>query len=352
MAIRERGSAFQVSVTVAGKRYRRDFPNRIEAQRAELDAQEAGKVGEPPPWAAPKEPGELAPSATWEDVLKASQESDWARARTGHAMYLTAKGVIEMIGPKTRPSALTEATLEKYVEDLYRQGNVGTTINRKLSLLLTLCKRAVRKKLISAPPKMPWQKGNTMRMRYFSRAEEAATIKFFRDAGEHVMADLVCVGFDTGGRRGELLALTAADLKDDGATVKLTTFKGGKRSRLVPLPARAKGILQARAGVHPTGRLFPIKGARVSHIWERMRDYTGHDQDAEFVFHCVRHSYASRLVQAGVSIQAVQNLLGHVNISMTMRYAHLSPDNLKAAVAALEAAGTGTGACPEPVVVP
>lgn len=49
-------------------------------------------------------------------------------------------------------------------------------------------------------------------------------------------------------------------------------------------------------------------------------------------FHDLRHTFASHLVMSGVDLRTVQQLLGHKDIKMTMRYAHLAPDHLKAAV--------------------
>jgi site-specific recombinase XerD len=53
--------------------------------------------------------------------------------------------------------------------------------------------------------------------------------------------------------------------------------------------------------------------------------------------HVLRHTYASRLVMAGVDLRTVQELLGHKDIKQTLRYAHLSPSHKRAAVEALEA---------------
>ena len=52
--------------------------------------------------------------------------------------------------------------------------------------------------------------------------------------------------------------------------------------------------------------------------------------------HVLRHTFASRLVMAGVELRTVQELMGHKNILMTMRYAHLSPDHKRTAMETLE----------------
>jgi site-specific recombinase XerD len=65
-----------------------------------------------------------------------------------------------------------------------------------------------------------------------------------------------------------------------------------------------------------------------------------------FSWHCLRHTFASRLVMAGVDLRTVQELLGHKSIAMTVRYSHLSPTHTLAAVerlvGAIPEAPTGT----------
>src|SRR6266576_3937429 len=51
-----------------------------------------------------------------------------------------------------------------------------------------------------------------------------------------------------------------------------------------------------------------------------------------FSWHCLRHTFASRLVMAGVDLRTVQELMGHKSIEMTVRYSHLAPKHTLAAV--------------------
>jgi len=53
---------------------------------------------------------------------------------------------------------------------------------------------------------------------------------------------------------------------------------------------------------------------------------------ADFTWHCLRHTFASRLVMAGVDLRTVQELMGHKTIQMTVRYSHLAPQHRLAAV--------------------
>jgi len=70
----------------------------------------------------------------------------------------------------------------------------------------------------------------------------------------------------------------------------------------------------------------------VAHAFGRVADGAGL---GDVTFHTLRHTFASRLVQGGATMKALQELLGHGSMQMTMRYAHLGPNNLRDAVAIL-----------------
>ena len=81
----------------------------------------------------------------------------------------------------------------------------------------------------------------------------------------------------------------------------------------------------------------------VQRDWRRWFEVCVKEANIEnFTWHDPRHTFASRLVMAGVDIRSVQELLGHKSILMTMRYAHLSPAHQQANVEKLDGHPVGT----------
>jgi integrase len=147
---------------------------------------------------------------------------------------------------------------------------------------------------------------------------------------------LVLLAINTGLRRGELFSLRWADvnLSAKVVTVVAASAKSGSK-RHIPLNAEALATLEAwRERAKSTdGLVFPsIDGARLNNInksWAGVIKIAGLEN---FKFHDLRHTFASKLVQAGVDLNTVRELLGHSEIATTLIYSHLSPGNLRAAV--------------------
>jgi len=153
--------------------------------------------------------------------------------------------------------------------------------------------------------------------------------------GDH-LTPVVLLAMNTGMRRGELLSMTwgDVDLEAKMLTIRAENAKSG-RQRHIPLNVEAMDVLQRwsiRTGGQRIGRVFNVNDVKTG--WTKLLADARIEQ---FRFHDLRHHFASRLVRAGVDLNTVRELLGHADITMTLRYAHLAPDTLAAAVAKLAA---------------
>lgn len=178
------------------------------------------------------------------------------------------------------------------------------------------------------------------RARFNAWREERGMRPLPEREGEYLdhLRPLVILALNTGLRRGELLGLTwgMVNLAGKMLTVSAATAKSG-HTRRVPLNSEALEVLtawQARLG-RPPADAYVFAGhdgermKRIDTSWESLMKAA---KLKNFRLHDCRHHFASKLVQAGVDLYTVKELLGHSEIAMTERYSHLAPDNLRAAV--------------------
>jgi len=146
---------------------------------------------------------------------------------------------------------------------------------------------------------------------------------------------MVLFSINTGLRRSELFSLdwSQVDLGGRLLTLSGSTTKSGK-TRYLPLNSEALGILsQWQQQSTTVGLVFPSKTGKpindLRKAWLRVLSIA---QIHDFRWHDLRHHFASKLVMAGVDLNTVRELLGHADIKMTLRYAHLAPEHKAKAV--------------------
>ncbi len=148
------------------------------------------------------------------------------------------------------------------------------------------------------------------------------------------LTPMVLIALNTGLRRGELTALdwSDIDLPAKRLLVRAAAAKSGK-SRHVPLNKEAVAVLTRwQRQIGTTGGVFNVRD--VKKAWLAL-DEGGNDHRVSLPR--LRHTFASRLVMAGVDLNTVRELLGHADLKMTLRYAHLAHEHKAAAVERLVA---------------
>lgn len=197
------------------------------------------------------------------------------------------------------------------------------TINRMLAILRRICHLAF--KVWSWVEKPVGQKicmlaENNERHYYLTR-EEVERLR--RHCTITEAGNLVVFAAFTGLRKSEMFALNSSNVRHESLYLTARTKNG--RPRVVPLHPRALEIAKQL----PYKNITP---AILRRQFETAREECGMEH---INWHDLRHTFASWLIQKGTPLQVVKELMGHANIGMTMRYAHLETDNLKSAVLSL-----------------
>lgn len=259
--------------------------------------------------------------------------------------------------------------VEKWRSERVKQGIKHSTINRDIIALKASLSKAVEWGLIKNHPltglKLSKLDLNT-KIRYLT-TEEEEKLRAALDMREQILRrkrknanewrlqrnydllpslhnvtfldhlkPMVLLSMNTGLRRGELFALTwnNVDFSSSTLTVAGEISKSGK-TRHIPLNKEALYILknwQKQTG--DNSLIFPSKetGSRLNNANKAWKNILKSAEIQNFRWHDMRHHFASKLVMAGVDLNTVRELLGHSDLTMTLRYAHLAPEHKAQAV--------------------
>ena len=250
-------------------------------------------------------------------------------------------------------------------------GLSASSANRKMASLRGALSRAVEWEYLDANPmgKLRQMKTDTSsRIRYLTSDEEKRLLRALEDRQEKIRAErdsanqwrmerkkellpdlrevefvdhlkpLVLLSLNTGMRQGEVFNLDwqDVDLINNKLTVVGKTSKSGQ-TRYIDLNTKAVAVLTNwRRPEERQGFVFPGQsGDRLDNVKKSWAGVLAEAKIDGFRWHDLRHTFASRLVMKNVALNTVRVLLGHSDIKMTLRYAHLAPEATAAAVALL-----------------
>jgi integrase/recombinase XerD len=239
--------------------------------------------------------------------------------------------------------AVTTDDLRRYVHSLHDAGLIPASINRKISSVKAFYRYLLRSKVISSNPAEDLELHKVRRrLPLVLSVHEVNSI--LESASERTplgLRDRTCLEllYSSGLRISELLTLKISDLKMDEGIV--CVIGKGNKQRFVPFGNRARTAIEDYMSngrpVLLKARSSPLlivnaRGGRLSRmgfskILNKYRVRVGIKK--RITAHTFRHSFATHLLEGGADLRAVQELLGHADISTTQIYTHIDREYLK-----------------------
>lgn len=234
---------------------------------------------------------------------------------------------------------VTQPNINQFSIELEEEGKSDATINRVVSAISTVMNHLAFDGIIPNAPKLRRRKELEHRLTFFTKPEVEGMVQASLQLWDRQdLADIILVAAYTGMRQGELLKLKAQDVDLSQNTIHIggrpgfTTKAGNYRS--LPIHDRIKDVLSTRmANASPNVALLGDEWRdpdQLRRAFNKVRNYI--QKDESYVFHSLRHSFATWAVDADVNIRVIQELLGHKRIETTLRYAKVSNTASRAAV--------------------
>ncbi len=215
--------------------------------------------------------------------------------------------------------------------------NKPATVNRMLTILKHMFRKAVDWDMLEEDVRKRIRKikltpEHNTRLRYLS-IEECQTL--IECCASH-LKPIVTVALHTGMRKSEILSLKWEQIDLKHGFILLEITKNGER-REIPINTTLEEMFNEIP--HSVESVYVFTDRNGNPYKEVKRSFSTALKKTgirDFRFHDLRHTFASHLVMNGVDITSIKELLGHKTLTMTMRYAHLSPGHKRKAVDTLD----------------
>jgi integrase len=262
------------------------------------------------------------------------------RPGTSALDHIVAKQLRPVFGSLRLPE-VTKRKVLSYLEDKLHAGLAPSTVNYHLAILRHSFTMAVQWELLRENPlagvKLPAKIENE-RVRYLLPDEYTRLLSVCNPMWQR----LVTLAVHTGLRKGQLMHLRwdRIDLTHNLLVLPPDPGSKKKRAQIVELNSTARAVLgeiqaeQARAGLQT---LWCFYNPRTGEAYRRDADsawYTALRKAGltDFHFHDLRHTMATWLRMSGADLLTIKEALGHADIKMTLRYAHITPLYRRAAM--------------------
>jgi integrase len=248
---------------------------------------------------------------------------------------------------KRRLNEISVFDLERMKKELLNQGLAPSTTVLVLALFRGIFNKAIAWGLYNGLNPMKGvkiPKLNNQRERFLSYDEADMLLDELAKSSQDCH-DMALLSLHSGLRAGEIFNLKGQDLDFENELISVSDPKNNE-SRKTFMTKSVKEMLQMRMPESPNEFIFKDhrKDGKVNSISQTFRKVVfklGFNQGIadprkKITFHNLRHTFASWLAISGEPILIIKELLGHKSIAMTLRYAHLIPDQKRQAILNLE----------------
>jgi len=254
-----------------------------------------------------------------------------------------AAGLLSTPVSKMAPAVLELATIRAFMAELYRRGQSRASVARKLSTLRTFARFLKREGWIEGDPAaLAVSPRREQKVPAHLSVEEMSRLLDVPDVSEPLGRRdraILELFYASGLRLSELVGLDLEDV-DLNARIVRVMGKGGKE-RIVPFNTstqralrawyKDRAVLRRSAGRGPDPLFVNARGGRLTgRSVQRLVARYVRSCSTRFGIspHALRHSFATHLLQRGADLRAIQELLGHVQLSTTQRYTHVNAAQL------------------------
>jgi site-specific recombinase XerD len=264
----------------------------------------------------------------------AREALSYSKAYKASTTYRCDAGRMEVLLGWFREYRAESITAHDIERQFQKQKWSPATCNRYRALLSFAYQLAIRNRKIKENPArlVAHRHENNARIRFLS-AEEEQSLRNAIEAKCPGHLPEFALALNTGMRLSEQYGLLWENVSLPLRMLTIPRSKNGSM-RHVPLNQAAARALELLREHHADSE-FVCGGTREPRRW--FEPVLADAKITNFSWHCLRHTFASRLVMAGVDLRTVQELLGHKVIAMTVRYAHLAPKHTLDAVERLDA---------------
>jgi len=220
---------------------------------------------------------------------------------------------------------ITPLMIERFRKSRLKKGNAKSTCNRYLALLKKLFSVAIEEEFADTNP--------VKKVKFFSEKDTMRETVLTRRGEERLLEEcserlrpVVLTALYAGMRKSEILGLRWSCVNLTKRVIRAEKTKSGKM-RFIPINDMLFDELHTLKKENGKGELvFPYRSVRTAFENARGR------AKLNIRFHDLRHTFASRLIERGVDVETVRDLLGHHSITVTQRYTHSNDERKRKAV--------------------